>query len=273
VRPPAPTETFELALFATDLTVVREAVAGGVGTVVVDWEHEGKRTRQALADTEINGHTLEDLHRARAATSAHLLCRLNPPGARTREEVERALAGGADEILLPMVESPAQVDRVLSIVDGRAGVGILVETLAAVAAAEELARLPLSRVYVGLNDLAIERGTPSIFAPLADGLLEDLREWFSSVAFGFGGLTLPEAGAPLPCRLLIAEIVRLRAGFSFLRRSFYRDVAGRDVTREVPRILAAVGAALARTPEEEERDRGELLARLSAAAPPQAALV
>jgi hypothetical protein len=261
VTPPSGTE-LELALFASDLDVVRAAVAGGVRTVVVDWEHEGKEARQAAADTEINRHTAEDLRAARAATSAWLLCRLNRLGPRSSAEVEQALAAGADELLLPMVRSVAEVERALALVDGRAGLGILVETGEAVAAARELAGLPLSRAYVGLNDLAIQRGTPTIFAPLADGLLDELRERFAAVRFGFGGLTLPEAGAPLPCRLLLGELARLRADFTFLRRSFYRDVAGRDPEAEVARIRAAVAAAFARPADAEAADRAELLARL-----------
>ena len=145
----------------------------------------------------------------------------------------------------------------------RDGLGILVETRAAVAVADELAQLALARVYVGLNDLAIERGTPTIFAPLADGLLDELRQTFAGTRFGFGGLTLPEAGTPLPCHLLVGELARLRADFTFLRRSFYRDVAGRDPEQEVARIRAAVAAAFARSPEAEAADRFELLARLA----------
>lgn len=256
-----PTRTgFELALFASDLDVVRAAVAGGVETVVVDWEHEGKDVRQAAADTEINRHTADDLRAVRAATGAWLLCRLNRLGPWSAEEVEDALAAGADELLLPMVRSAAEVEQALALVAGRAGVGILVETTDAVAAAGELARLPLSRVYVGLNDLAIERGTPTIFAPLHDGLLDELRERFAAVRFGFGGLTLPEAGAPIPCRLLLAELARLRADFTFLRRSFYRDVAGRDPEQEAARIRAAVAQAFAGPAE--PADRAELLSLL-----------
>ena len=263
MRSAVPNEPFELALFASDLVVVRDAVAGGVTTVVVDWENDGKQVRQAAADTEINSHTVDDLRLAREATRARLLCRINRFGPSTPDEVETALAAGADELLLPMVRTAAEVESVLDQVSGRAGTGILVETLEAVAAASELACLPLSRVYVGLNDLSIARGTPTIFAPLVDGLLDELREQFAGVRFGFGGLTLPDAGAPIPCRLLVGEVARLRAGFTFLRRSFYRDVSGRDVSREVPRILGAVEAARARAPEAEARDRDELLGLLA----------
>lgn len=258
--------SFGLALFASDERLIGPAVAAGVSSVVVDWEWEGKHERQAAADTEVNRHTVENLRRVRALTDAPVVLRLNRFGPRTRDEVEAALAEGADELLLPMVRTPAEVDEAIALVAGRAGLGILVETTDAVREAERLAALPLSCVYVGLNDLAIERGTPTIFAPLADGLLDELREAFAGTRFGFGGLTLPEAGAPLPCRLLIGELARLRSHFAFLRRSFFRDIAGRDPAVEVPRLLAALDAAFGRTPDEEARDRAELLAAVERAA-------
>jgi 2-methylisocitrate lyase-like PEP mutase family enzyme len=255
--------TFELALFASDLAVVAEAVPAGVASVVVDWENDGKEARQAFADTEVNNHTEEHLRAVRALTEARVLCRINAFGPGTAEEVDRAVEAGADEVLLPMVRTAAEVERTLALVDGRAGLGILVETRDAIAAADELARLPVSRVYVGLNDLSIDRGSATIFAPLADGTLDEVRERFEGVRFGFGGLTLPETGRPIPSRLLAGELARLRCDFTFLRRSFYRDVAGRDVADEVARIHAAVNGASARDEQAVARDRSELVERLA----------
>jgi hypothetical protein len=254
---------FDLLLFSTDPAAIRPAAAAGVAGFIVDWEWIGKEERQTAADTEVNRDTVEDLRRARAATRARLLCRLNAVGETTEREIEEAIGAGADELLIPMVRAPREVEGVLARVGGRCGVGILVETVAAVREAAALARLPLSRVYVGLNDLAIERRTSHIFAPLADGLLDRIRDAFG-VPFGFGGLTLPERGHPVPCRLLIAEMARLRTDFSFLRRSFRRDMAGRDPAVEVPRLAAALDAARRRTPVEVAADREELLAVLAA---------
>jgi hypothetical protein len=264
---------FELALFTSDLAVVAEAVPAGVASVVVDWEHEGKEARQALADTEVNNHTVEHLRAVRALTGARVLCRINAFGPGTPDEVEQAVGAGADELLLPMVRAAGEVEKTLELVAGRAGLGILVETSDSVAAADELARLPLSRVYVGLNDLSIDRGTATIFPPLVDGTLDEVRERFAGVRFGFGGLTLPEAGAPIPCRLLVGELARLACDFTFLRRSFFRDVAGRDVAAEVRRIHTALRDAFARREEDVARDRGELVARVSELAERHATLV
>ncbi|HQR67645.1 MAG TPA: aldolase/citrate lyase family protein, partial [Thermoanaerobaculia bacterium] len=198
---------FDLFLFSTAPETIRPAAAAGIAGFIIDWEWIGKEERQTAADTEVNRDTVEDLRRARAATRARLLCRLNAVGETTAREIEEAIEAGADELLLPMIRSPRDVEAVLARVGGRCGVGILVETVDAAGRARELASLPLSRVYVGLNDLAIERRTPHIFAPLADGLLDRIREAVDR-PFGFGGLTVPERGDPLPCRLLIAELVR-----------------------------------------------------------------
>jgi len=250
-------DRFSLIAFSTQPNFIRRAVTAGVDEIIVDWETRGKQDRQAFADTEINRDTLDDLRRVRACTDARLICRVNPFDGSTPDEVEQAVGAGADEILLPMVRSLQEVATILRWVNGRCGVGILIETVDAVRRVDELGRFPLSRVYVGLNDLAIERNTPNIFTALADGTVERIRR-SCSAPFGFGGLTLPECGHPIPCRLLIGEMARLKSNFSFLRRSFYRDMRGREVTVEVPRILEAIRQAHRRSPQAVAQDRREL---------------
>lgn len=248
---------FELLLFSTDTSFIRRAVDAGIDGVIVDWENVGKRRRQAGADTQINRDTEEDLRRVRGSTRAPVLCRINGQGPDPGVEIEAAIGAGADEILVPMVRTVEDVERVLDRVRGRCGVGILVETMAAVSIAEHLARLPLRRVYVGLNDLAIERGASTIFDALVDRTVEQVRRRFES-PFGFGGLTLPDAGRPIPCGLLIGEMARLGCQFSFLRRSFHRDIRGRDMAVEIPRVRDALAEAARRSPDEVLRDRGDL---------------
>jgi coenzyme F420-reducing hydrogenase delta subunit len=255
------TGQFQLLLFSTNTRFIARAAAAGVDGIIVDWEQRGKAARQAGADTQINRDTVDDLRRVRAATAVRLLCRINGYGATTASEVEQAIAAGADEILLPMVRTAAEVDEVLALVAGRCGVGILVETEEAVGLAPELARLPLTRAYAGLNDLAIQRGTANIFAAVADGTVERVRRAFR-VPFGFGGLTRPERGWPIPCRLLIGEMARLGCDFGFLRRSFLADVAEAELEREVPRLRQALAAACERTPQQVARDQADLHARI-----------
>lgn len=243
----------ELFLFTVDPAFGSAVVAAGATGVVVDWERRDKARRQAGEGTQINADTPADLARMRAATDGRLLCRINGWGPWTPAEVDEAVARGADEILLPMVRTPEQVDRTLDAVAGRCGLGILVETQDAVLRAAELARRPLSRIYLGLNDLRIDRRSDNLFTPLVDGTVDAVRAAVPG-RFGVAGLTLPGGGAPVPSTLLAAELVRLGADFTFLRRAFTADIAGRDPGVEVPRLLDSL-SALRRAPADVAADR------------------
>jgi hypothetical protein len=262
----------DLFLFSVIPSLVRDVVAAGAAGAVVDWERRGKARRQAGQDTQINADTAEDLSRVRAATAGRVLCRVNGYGPWTAREVDEAVARGADEVLLPMVRRPEHVDRTLDAVAGRCGLGILVETRDGVAAAGELARRPLSRLYVGLNDLRIDRASQNLFEPLVDGTVERVRRTVD-VPFGVAGLTRPDAGWPVPSRLLTGELARLGAAFTFLRRSFLAETAGRDPAVEVPRILRAVESARGRTPAQVLADRAELAAAVAPSEPRRLAVL
>jgi hypothetical protein len=254
---------FDLCLFSVDPLMITKALAGGISTVVVDWEWIGKSTRQQGVDTQINQHTLADLHRVRAATRAHLICRINNAPAAVASDIEDALAGGVDEILVPMVRTATEIEQVLDQVAGRCDVGILIETTAAVSRAADFAKLPLSRIYVGLNDLAIERRTPNLFTAVIDGTVESVRSKCGGIPFGFGGLTIPELGSPIPCRLLMNEMIRLDCSFTFLRRSFHDDVRGRNVPRETFQISRALGESSERSILDRERDHRNFVAAVT----------
>jgi HpcH/HpaI aldolase/citrate lyase family len=243
----------DLFLFTVDPTWGRDVVAAGAAGIVVDWERRGKARRQQGENTQINEDTPEDLSRMRAATPGRLVCRINGHGPWTRTEVEEAVTRGADEILLPMVRTVDEVDRTLDLAAGRCGVAILVETRDAVDRSAELARRPLSRIYVGLNDLRIDRGSDELFRPLVDGTVDAVRATVRQ-PFGVAGLTLPGRGFPVSSDLLAAEVVRLRTDFTFLRRSFTADMAGRDPFTEVPRLLESL-AALGRGDADETAGR------------------
>ena len=235
----------------------RGAIALGVDGIIVDWECHQKKARQAGADTQINRHTLADLISVRSCTGSPIICRINGFGPTTDVEIEQAIDSGANEILLPMVRTVREVETVLNRVAGRCDVGILIETVAATYIAGQLSALPIKRVYVGLNDLSIERRSQNIFIPLVDGLLESIRGRITR-SFGFGGLTLPNCGFPIPCSLLMGEMARLDCHFSFLRRAFHNDIAGRDLGVEISNIRAALKAAAERTNRVVEYERKQL---------------
>jgi 2-keto-3-deoxy-L-rhamnonate aldolase RhmA len=247
----------ELFLFTQDVGLATRAVSAGVDGIVIDWERRGKHVRQHGADTEVNEDTVDDLRRIRAAVHTPVLCRINAVARETSREIEAAVDAGADEVLVPMIRRPEEVELALELAAGRLGVGILVETVDAVDCVQALGRLPVSRVFVGLNDLAIERHSPSIFSAVLDGTVERIRSAFSA-PFGVAGMTVPDAGDPIPSRLLTGELVRLRCSFTFLRRSFRRDIVGRSIEHEVPRMREALQQATLRSPIDVSAEREEL---------------
>ena len=251
-----------LFAFANNPAAARAVVGAGATGVVVDWERRGKRARQAGADTQINADTPADLAAVRAAQSGVVLCRVNRWSAWAPAEIDLAVELGADEILLPMVRRPEEVDAALDVVAGRCGLGVLVETSEAVRRVDALVARPVARVYLGLNDLMIDRGDSSLFAPLVDGTVDRVAAATvgAGIAFGVAGLTVPEGGRPVPCRLVLGALARVAASFTFLRRSFWADTAGRDLAVEVPRILDSAQRARQRPPSQVLAEQAELAA-------------
>ncbi len=248
---------FELFLFHRDVDLSCQMLKSGVGAIIIDLESRGKKQRQAGFDTEINAHTAQDLRSLRAKTKGPIFCRVSGPDVSERE-LNEVVKSGADEIIIPMVRHVTEVERILRLVNDRCRVTVMIETQEAADQANALSVLPIERIYVGLNDLHIDRGTDTIFTPLVDGYLDRIRDECREVAFGFGGLTLPELGAPLAARHLYAEMARLDCSFTFLRRSFYRDVVGKESADEVKGMKSVLCKMQMRAPQAIRDDQQNL---------------
>jgi hypothetical protein len=247
----------DVALFALDCDYAAAAMRAGAAAVVLDWEWRGKSTRQLGRDTQINHHTEVDLVRMRASCTGRVICRINnQPEVREREAL-LAVELGADEVWLPMVRRVEEVCECLNAVGGRAAVGVMIETRDALALGRELSELPLSHAYVGLNDLCIDLRTANLFQPLVDGTLERFREHYRG-RFAVAGVTRPERGAPIPQRLLLAEMARLDCSFGVGRRAFHADVAKEDIGQALAEIAAAWRSLKARTRAERDADHAQL---------------
>lgn len=249
--------TFEFCLFTNDVAFARQARAAGIEHLVIDWENQGKHERQRGAMLESNQDTPEQLRQLQAEIPGSVLCRINGYGPALQEEVEWAVRAGANVVFLPMVRRVEHVEQFVDLLAGRAEAAILVETADGVLLAPRLARLPLSMVYMGLNDLALSRGT-GLFDSVRDGTVERVRRCFEHCRFGFGGLTVADGGVPLPTRLLALEMSRLRCDFTFLRRSFKADVVGRDMGREISRLRELLAGGGRRAPQQVQADHQAL---------------
>jgi hypothetical protein len=153
-----------------------------------------------------------------------------------------------------MVRDLDVVCECLRVIDGRAGLGVLVETREAVRLGRQLSQLPLSRVFFGLNDFRVDTGGRALFDPVVDGTLDRFRDSYNG-RFGFGGITRPNAGSPVPQRLLLAEMIRLGCDFGVARRSFRADVPLAAIAKSLAAIDEEAGRLARRDAPEIDRDR------------------
>ena len=209
--------------------VARIAEEAGVDRVWVDLEYIGKAKRQGGMDTVQSHHTIEDIKVIRGAIRrAELLVRVNPIHEATpdygdsRSEIEAAIAAGADRLMLPYFKTAAEVKTFLHIINGRVKNVLLLETPEAVAAIDEILRLPgIDEIHIGLNDLSLGYGMPFMFELLADGTVERLCLKFreAGIPYGFGGIASLGKGL-LPAERIIREHYRLGSTRVILSRSF-----------------------------------------------------
>lgn len=217
-------------MYITNNPIVAEiAQAAGVDRLWVDMEYIGKEERQGGMDTVKSHHTIEDVKAMRAVVkSAELLVRINPIHdategyCGTEEEIEQAIAAGADVLMLPMFKTKGEVARFLNGVGGRVKTILLFETAEAVANIDEILSVPgIQEVHIGLNDLHLAYQMKFMFELLCEGTVEKLCKTFEDkkVKYGFGGIARVGLGM-LPAEYIIAEHYRLGSTAAILSRGF-----------------------------------------------------
>ena len=150
----------------------------GVDRIFLDLETVGKQLRQGGMNTVQSDHTLADIRAVRPAVkNAELMVRVNPIYDWSREEIEAALAAGADTLMLPFFRTAQQAAQFLAMVNGRARTILLVETPEAVENLDEILALPgIDECHIGLNDLHLGYGRKFMFELLADGTVDAIIE-------------------------------------------------------------------------------------------------
>jgi hypothetical protein len=250
----------ELVLFETDPVRASAAYDQGISSFIFDVETRGKCERQSAFDTDISAASLDELSTFVAKSKIRPICRLDSWHGRTALDVERAIAGGASELIFPMVRTVAEIEHLLSLVARRVPFGIMIETKDILDCVSEISRMPLSRVYVGLNDLMISRGSWNLFEPMIDGTVDRIRSQIGSLRFGVAGATCVDGGSPVPFRLLLADLARLDVEFTMLRRSFRRDVKPDEIGPAIRDISKLWRDLRARTQPEISGDRATFTA-------------
>ena len=219
-----------LMILEADPQSAIEAQNAGVDRIFYDLEWIGKAERQHGRNTVKSNNNIDDIPAVREVLNeSELLVRTNPIHAYSKEEVEKAIAYGADVLMLPMVMDQHDVEQYVEMVAGRAKVCIMIETAAAMARLDKILAIPgVNELFIGLNDLHISMGLTFMFELLSDGLVEYIAQKCNKVGmpFGFGGIARIGEG-DLPSDNILGEHVRLGSTSVILSRTF-KGVVGVD---------------------------------------------
>lgn len=208
--------------------VAQIAEAAGVDRIFVDMEYIGKSDRQGGMDTVQSHHTLEDIKKvANAIEKAELLVRINPiheasdKYISSKEEIDKAIENGAQILMLPYFKTVDEVKTFVELVGGRVKTMPLLETPEAVECIDEILKLDIDEILIGLNDLSLGYGKKFMFELLVDGTVENLCNKFKKkgIPYGFGGIAGLGKGV-LPAEKIITEHYRLGSSRVILSRSF-----------------------------------------------------
>ena len=212
-----------LMYITNDPNIAAIAQNAGVDRIWIDMEYKGKESRQPGMNTVKSNHTVEDIKKLRPIlNSSALQVRINPLDECSQKEIDDVVAAGADYIMLPMFKIKDDVERFISLVDGRAKTILLLETVDAAKNLESYVDLPgIDEIHIGLNDLHLDYKKNFMFELLADGTVDRLASVLRAhgIKFGFGGIARLGYGM-LPAEYIIREHYRLGSSAAILSRSF-----------------------------------------------------
>ena len=221
----------EFIYITNDPELAQYAQDSGVDRIMIDLEYLGKRERQGHLDTVMSNHSLQDINRVRNVLhSSKLQVRVNPIHSGSEVEINEVLSRGADIIMLPMFKTRQEVERFISIINGRAAVILLLETSQALVRVDDILRIDgIDEVYIGLNDLHLSMGLDFMFELLSGGIVEYVTTKIKKkgIRFGFGGISRLGRGV-LDSRLVLSEHIRLGSQIVILSRDFHARARSLD---------------------------------------------
>ena len=229
----------QLMYITNNPAVALIAEKNGVDRIWIDLESIGKEDRQKSVNSVKSHHAISDIKiMAGVLTKSELMVRVNPWHDNSVNEIEQAIAFGAQRIMLPMWKSKEETDNFLNLIHGRVKTTLLLETKEAVNCLDEVLKNEfIDEVYIGLNDLHLSYGLTFMFEPLTNGLVEEICQTLSknNIPFGFGGVAKVGDGL-LPSENIIAEHYRLGSTRAILSRSFC-DTAKISDESEIERVF------------------------------------
>jgi citrate lyase beta subunit len=217
---------FVLTLFTDDPELARAADDAGIERIGVDLEQLNKLARQAGTNSRLSGHRIESLAPIRAVLRrAQLFARSNPLHDGSAAEIEALLGHSVAVIMLPYFRTADELACFCRLVDGRAVVVGLAETVESLDCMGDILLTPgLGEIHFGLNDLRLQMGLASHFDVLATPRFQEAAALVrrSGVPFGVAALARPyDRSLPVDPREVCRQIVSLGATRAFVARSFF----------------------------------------------------
>jgi len=226
----------EFIYITNDPELAQYAQDSGVDRIMIDLEYREKRERQGRLDTLISSHSLQDISRVRNVShNSKLQVRVNPIHSGSEREINEVLSQGADIIMLPMFKTRQEVERFISIINGRAATSLLLETSQALVRIDDILQVDgIDEVYIGLNDLHLSMGLDFLFELLSGGIVEYLATKIKKkgIRFGFGGISRLGRGV-VDSRLVLSEHVRLGSQIVILSRDFHGRARSLDELKKL----------------------------------------
>lgn len=221
----------EFIYITNDKDLARYAQYSDVDRIMIDLETIGKIERQGHLNTVISEHSLNDINLVRnVLNNSKLQVRINPMYTGSEVEINEVISRGADIIMLPMFKTCQEVERFISIIDGRVESSLLLETSQALVRIDDILSIDcIDEVHIGLNDLHLSMGLDFMFELLSGGIVEYMVKKIKSrgIRYGFGGISRFGTGIIDP-RLILSEHVRLGSQMAILSREFHAEARSLD---------------------------------------------
>lgn len=244
--------------------VAQIAETAGINWIFVDMEFIGKDSRQGGLDTVKNHHTIDDIRIIKnALNGAEVMVRINPihdelpDYCSSMEEINCAIAAGADILMLPYFHTVETVKEFIRLVGGRVKTCLLLETPEAAILIDDILQVPgIDMIHIGLNDMHLALGRKFMFELLADGTVDKLAAKIKqkNIPFGFGGIATLDGGA-LSGSMVLKEHYRLGSSMVIVSRSFCNT----DIVTDLDEIRSIFneGVKAIRDLEESIKDESE----------------
>lgn len=227
----------KLLYISNSIDEVKKADKIGIDFIFIDLEINGKKERQGHLDTFISDHNIEDVRKVKEVLKdAKLLVRVNPIGVESKEEIDKVIEYGADVVMLPIFKTREEVEKFISLVNNRAKVCLLLETLEAFFRIDDILSVKgIDYIHIGLNDLHLSLGLDFMFECLAGDFMEHLVNKITQkgIEFGIGGVARIGEGE-LSAEIILKEHVRLGSKMAILSRAFRDNL--KELKEEVKKL-------------------------------------